>query len=474
MLQAKIKAVHAYAREGSLRGVQTALDRRKFAVSRERGGLTPLHEAVLYGRASVLRYLAARFPETLHCTDLMGRTPLHYAATLPDNGHFYNVLLTLGADKNVLDNLAKTPEHYLKNPGEISHAQLLREFEKGTRSDMDADSLDPIDPPMDNLRKSPRFITSPMRRNDTFETSLDDDPPQGFANRFVGSGRQRRPEEEDDEGEFSDKEDNDEEEEGGGGMRGRGGGGGVFANGSPDQMAGKETAFKAATRDEHGQTMLHFAATRAHGRNGMLQLLQEVDCNVALRDELYRTARDVAQQVDIQDNVVAIDRYVVSLAAKGETDKLEELLLEGYDHILDAEDENEKIVEVAAARGQRNTLAFLQSIPLFEERRDLLHRAIRAGETSRTEEIIRYHQSSGPTLAAAKNKYGRCSLHIAVLGQHQAIVNHISSRYPQTLHVGDNKGRQPSYYFMNKSEIQVLQEEEENFLEQGVEDDLDS
>lgn len=63
--------------------------------------------------------------------------------------------------------------------------------------------------------------------------------------------------------------------------------------------------------------MLHFAAARAHGRNAMFQLLQEMDGNVGLRDALYRTPRDVANQLDIQDNVKSIDKYVVSLAARG-------------------------------------------------------------------------------------------------------------------------------------------------------------
>lgn len=36
-------------------------------------------------------------------TDNDGRTPLHYAATIKDNGHFYNVLSQLGANPKALD-----------------------------------------------------------------------------------------------------------------------------------------------------------------------------------------------------------------------------------------------------------------------------------------------------------------------------------------------------------------------------------
>lgn len=63
--------------------------------------------------------------------------------------------------------------------------------------------------------------------------------------------------------------------------------------------------------------MLHFAAARSHGRNALFQLLQESDINIGYRDELYRTARDVSIQANVPENTHEIDRYVVSIAAKG-------------------------------------------------------------------------------------------------------------------------------------------------------------
>lgn len=50
--------------------------------------------------------MAGRFPETTSATDNNGRTPLHYAATLKDNGHFYNLLNHLGANPKVEDNVS--------------------------------------------------------------------------------------------------------------------------------------------------------------------------------------------------------------------------------------------------------------------------------------------------------------------------------------------------------------------------------
>lgn len=71
------------------------------------------------------------------------------------------------------------------------------------------------------------------------------------------------------------------------------------------------------SKDEHGQSMLHFAAARAHGRNALYQLLVETDINIGYRDELYRTARDISIQANIADNTLEIDRYVIQIATKG-------------------------------------------------------------------------------------------------------------------------------------------------------------
>jgi len=123
--------VHDAARDGGLLALQQALDRRKFAIAKNDispNGSTPLHVAVLFGHtgksyhsgdfglydwsspiceSDIVRYLASRFPETMTITDNDGRTALHYAATIKDNGHFYNMLLQLGANPKVLDKVSE-------------------------------------------------------------------------------------------------------------------------------------------------------------------------------------------------------------------------------------------------------------------------------------------------------------------------------------------------------------------------------
>lgn len=63
--------------------------------------------------------------------------------------------------------------------------------------------------------------------------------------------------------------------------------------------------------------MLHFACARSHGRNALIQLIEDSGVSIAYRDELYRTARDVSMQATQPENTREIDKYVLSLAARG-------------------------------------------------------------------------------------------------------------------------------------------------------------
>lgn len=136
----------------------------------------------------------------------------------------------------------------------------------------------------------------------------------------------------------------------------------------------------AISQDEFGQSPLHFAAARQHGRGALVQLMSDVDLSPALRDELYRTARDVAIQAGLPDNVAEVDKWVLGIAGRGETERLAEMLLDGYDHILDVRESAEVgIVDVASKRGHNETVAFLESIMAFEVRLERVNGKDRAG-----------------------------------------------------------------------------------------------
>lgn len=67
--------------------------------------------------------------------------------------------------------------------------------------------------------------------------------------------------------------------------------------------------------------MLHFAASRPHGKSAFYRLVSESGCSLADRDEEYRTPRDIAEQHNLWENVKAIDKWVINLAAQGERER---------------------------------------------------------------------------------------------------------------------------------------------------------
>ncbi|XP_017475927.1 PREDICTED: uncharacterized protein LOC108366129, partial [Rhagoletis zephyria] len=81
-----------------------------------------------------------------------------------------------------------------------------------------------------------------------------------------------------------------------------------------DEEDDEETHANLDDRDEHGQSMLHFACARSHRRGALMHLIEESNIDITYRDELYRTARDVSLQANQPSNAKDIDRYVLSLA----------------------------------------------------------------------------------------------------------------------------------------------------------------
>lgn len=109
--------------------------------------------------------------------------------------------------------------------------------------------------------------------------------------------------------------------------------------------------------------MLHFAAARAHGRNALIQLIEESGVNIAYRDELYRTPRDVAIQAGQPSNAKEFDRYIMSLAARGDMEAFHNLFMDGYDHVTNiADPDNNTVMAVCKSRGHDELLQFLEGL----------------------------------------------------------------------------------------------------------------
>ncbi|KAH8407430.1 hypothetical protein KR222_000860, partial [Zaprionus bogoriensis] len=518
----KIHRVHDAARDGSLLALQQALDRRKFAIAKDDispNGATPLHVAVLFGHSDIVRYLASRFPETMAITDNDGRTALHYAATIKDNGHFYNVLSQLGANHKALDKLGHTPEFYVdmeKSKDVLTYTELLsifgaEEMENQLLNDQGqaqpvsfkanpifkteqgkylADTLaDPLIKALteiaDKRPKDPvaylasylqQFMGDRKPLNDAVVNSSNSSKLSSNSTALARSNSKRSSSRNSnthaDIIELDGHEENDEDEEEDGAL----------------------AVQHMEERDEHGQSMLHFACARSHRRGALYTLIEESRIDVTYRDELYRTARDVALQANQPNNAAEIDRFVLAQAVLGDVSPFEQLALQGYDHILDIEDESGKsILDVASERQSDALVSFLNNLRALEEAREELHQMIRDKNVARLKELTAVPNAKW--LIKTKNYYGRTALHIAVLKESEEMVQHLVELCPEALKVTDNlertvlhyalgtnfcesvsriliqngakrtakdlKGRQPSYYFINKADILRLQEEEE-------------
>ncbi|KAG7167989.1 Ankyrin repeat-containing protein, partial [Homarus americanus] len=136
-----------------------------------------------------------------------------------------------------------------------------------------------------------------------------------------------------------------------------------------DSTGGADSVPTPQTRDKKGQSVLHFAASKPHGRSAFYRLIAESGCSLADRDEDYRTPRD--------------------------------------------------------------------------EKRDWLHKAIRVGSLPHVQYIV-----DSPAMASAKDPRSRTSLHIATLCEEKDIMEYLAKSYPQLLKIGDNLGRTPLHYAM--------------------------
>lgn len=86
----------------------------------------------------------------------------------------------------------------------------------------------------------------------------------------------------------------------------------------------------------------------------------------------------------------------------------------------------------------------------MQERREQLHSAIRSGNMEEMESILTPEAGKGNLLAVAKNGYGRCCLHIAVLCQNEEMTKYIATNFRETLRVGDNVSAKLIYQYRPK------------------------
>ncbi|XP_025200048.1 uncharacterized protein LOC112597980 [Melanaphis sacchari] len=505
----KIDEIHRSCAVGDLDELIQLLDRKKFCLARESRsglGLTPLHTAVIYEQFDVFEYLTDKFPDTLKLIDLQGWTAIDYISCMQDKT-FIDKLFTENGLKEFQADYQTPPtfgkcdatfdsEKIRKTLGYVIYNTETAEKENfDTNMDRSSNSsgklfsvvmsasqfsaedreylIKAIGKPLTSGLKEliKRRPSNPTLYLAEHLTNHFDDPPLDQESGVLQPSVQTYGILNEDQSQVSEN---------------------MFR--SWDVFSNYQPEFKKISRDEFGMNMIHYAASRIHNRNAFFQLLQELDANIALRDEYYRTPRDIAMSSNISENVKTIDKFVVHIIARGEYNKLIQLLLEGYNHILDLNTDKD-IFALPLSRGHSHVSVILKSIPTFEEKRKRLHREIFSGAQNKVEEILKERNNECVMLAMAKNERSRCSLHIAVLSQNEEILRLIAENFPTTLFVLDNiertalhyamsvdqvekmstilienganriakdlKGRQCSYYFMNKLDIQKMLEEED-------------
>jgi len=84
----------------------------------------------------------------------------------------------------------------------------------------------------------------------------------------------------------------------------------------------------------------------------------------------------------------------------------EQLALQGYDHILDIEDENgQSIIDVVQSRQHEALGEFLTNLRTLEETREELHQMIRENNMERVMELT--DVANAKWLVKTKNYYGK-------------------------------------------------------------------
>lgn len=90
-------------------------------------------------------------------------------------------------------------------------------------------------------------------------------------------------------------------------------------------------------RNPSGQSVLFKAISHDFSKQ-FIKALIKYGVNIAARDKMGRTARDHCECLRKNKYLTEIDEYVVDIVKNCDIEKLQQLILEGYDHILDVTD----------------------------------------------------------------------------------------------------------------------------------------
>lgn len=205
----------------------------------------------------------------------------------------------------------------------------------------------------------------------------------------------------------------------------------------------QQLAAQVVSKNTYGQTYLHFIASRSQSSSTLYKVLKHGSHLIGERDIFYRTARDVALQFNLANNVQVLDKFVIDLFIEGNSSLLQHLLNAGYSPLIHVSDsDGNDIMLILKLLKLDRMINFLLKMADFQRWRDELHTFIRHGYSAGVQELIKKHKD----LVAAKSLHARTSLHLAVLFDRQQMIGQLIEADPSSVHLTDNMGRSALHY----------------------------
>uniref|UniRef100_A0AC34QFB3 Uncharacterized protein n=1 Tax=Panagrolaimus sp. JU765 TaxID=591449 RepID=A0AC34QFB3_9BILA len=461
--QAKIDAIHKAVEEGDVRRVKSLIDRIQLSTARDRHGMTPLHKALLYGQTNTVRYLLAKYPHCVNCTDHAGRTALHYAAADPNGEHMIKVLQKSGGDAFIEDKYGHTPFYY-RTHGKRLNMRTLKDnavinqlisgqLNRPLLQDLEEDISDWIH--TGNVGKLEELVLNGyadllLGRNH----QVDDSDAVGFLevlpqyqakiqaiHRAIEQGNLRAVKLLTDRKKLALCRD------------GKG-----LAPLHKAVVFGRTDIAKYLIRnypqsvnamDQNKRTPLHYAAAYKDG-GYLYKLMRKAgadpnifDCNgrppkyylkypgeINLEQMQMDTKQALKQVLHNRVAPSYLETNIQQWLREGNLGKLDQLVLSGCgDLLLDKKSANS------------DTQAFLKELPSLLETIDGIHRSIREGNAAKVKQLI-----TTKRLALARDKHGCTPLHTAIVYEETEIVRFIAAHFPMVLNAPDYNKRTPMHY----------------------------
>lgn len=200
------------------------------------------------------------------------------------------------------------------------------------------------------------------------------------------------------------------------------------------------------SRNRQGQTII-FEAIKHSKSFEFVQSLFTYGLNIALRDNVGRTARTFALKQNKPTYARLIDQHVLQMVISNSAAQIEDLILRSYDHLLDITDANGRpALDIAREMGNREVANLLSMCKVMQETGKLLFKAIKNGDSYQVKHLMCQN------FIALRDKCGRNVIHVAILYQQTRIVHYLISSYPSLLNEADNSGRSPLHYIYVKYE----------------------